>query len=121
MTDTTDARGLDDEDTLDRPIRRGDTGIRLLLTLLFLLVWGIVEMALVLIALFSVVWALVTEQPAPQRLREFSNRLVTYAYRIWRYVTCNQRRAPFPFQEFPAALEASEDLGADDDPGVRGA
>ncbi len=103
----------------DGPIRRGDTGIRALLTLLFLVIWALVEPVLVLIALFSIVWALVTERAAPERLREFANALVAYAYRIWRYITCNEPQVPFPFSAFPSAPEPPADLGPDDAPGVR--
>ncbi len=116
--DARDTSGFADE-AADGPIQRGDTGIRLLLTLLFLVVWALLEPVLVVIALFSIVWALITQRPAPQRLRELSNRLVAYAYRIWRYVTCNEPQVPFPFSEFPAAPEPPADLGSDDAPGVR--
>ncbi len=103
----------------EEPITRRDTGTRLLLSLLFAAIWGVVETALALVVVFSLVWALIARQGPPPRLRELANRLVAYAYRIWRYLTYNEARVPFPFSEFPAALEPSGELGTDDAAEVR--
>ena len=97
------------EDAIDRR----DTGLRLLSTLLFAVIWGVVETALAVVVVFSLVWALIARQGPPPRLRELANRLVAYAYRIWRYLTYNEARVPFPFSEFPAALERPGELGPD--------
>ena len=97
----------------DHDISRFDTGLRILLTLLFALIWGLVEAVLGFIVLFGLGWTLLTRQPPPAGLRDVANRLVTYTYRIWRYVTQNEPEIPFPFSEFPAALEPTSDLGAD--------
>lgn len=94
-------------------IERGDTGRRILLSLLFGLIWGLLEPVLGGIVVFALVWTLITRQPPPQRLREFSNRLVSYSYRIWRYLTYNEARVPFPFSDFPAPLEQPGELGSD--------
>lgn len=94
-------------------IERRDTGVRILLTVLFALIWGLVESGLALIVVFALVWALITRQAPPPRLREFSNRLVSYAYRVWRYLTQNEARVPFPFSEFPQPLEPPAELGGD--------
>jgi hypothetical protein len=90
-----------------REIDRKDTGIRILLTLLFGLIAGVVESVAALIIVFALVWALITRQPPGLRVRELANRIITYYYRIGRYLTYNESLVPFPFSEFPEALEES--------------
>jgi len=95
-------------------ISRFDTGLRVLLTLLFAVIWGLTETVLGAIVVFGLIWSLVTRQAPPPRLRDVANRLVTYAYHIWRYLTQNDPEVPFPFSDFPEAIEPSSDLGADE-------
>ena len=78
------------------------------------MIWSLVESVLALIVIFALIWALIAQQPPPIRLREFSNRMVSYSYRIWRYLTHNEAQVPFPFSDFPDALEEPSELGADD-------
>jgi hypothetical protein len=114
--DANPARPLDDEDLLvddDERITRADTLIRALLTLLMAVIWGLVETALAVAIIFSIIWTLIVQQPPPSRLREFANRLVSYSYRLWRYMTYNEGQVPFPFSDFPAELEPSGDLARD--------
>ena len=47
----------------EREIDRKDTGIRILLTILFALIVGVIDAALGLIILFALLWALITKQP----------------------------------------------------------
>jgi hypothetical protein len=101
------------------PIARGSTGIRILLSLLFAVIWGVTESVLALVVVFSLMWTLITRQAPPERLRQLANRLVAYAYRIWRYLTYSEPGVPFPFTEFPDALEPTRDLGRDDASEVR--
>ncbi|UCE87157.1 MAG: DUF4389 domain-containing protein [Deltaproteobacteria bacterium] len=86
-------------------IPRGDTGIRILLTLLFVLVWTVVESVLLIVVVFELGFALVTERAPGDRVRDFANRVVAYVYRIARYLTYNDEQAPFPFAEWPAEVE----------------
>ena len=113
-----DAHTLDeDHDVEEEPrdrIERSDTGTRILLSILFAVIWSLVESVLALIVIFALIWALISQQPPPMRLREFSNRLVSYSYRVWRYLTHNEARVPFPFSDFPDSLEEPWELGADD-------
>ena len=88
-------------------IDRKDTGIRILLTILFVLIVGVVESVLGLIILFALLWALITKQPPAVGVRAFANRIIAYYYRIGRYLTYNESLAPFPFSDFPEALEES--------------
>ncbi len=101
-------------------VRRSNTGIRILLTLLFAVIWGVLESVLGVVVLFSIAWALISRQAPPERLREVSNSLVAYSYRIWRYLTYAEAQVPFPFSEFPEPVEPLGDLGDDAAPEVRG-
>ncbi len=86
-------------------IPRRETGLRILLTLLFLLVAGVIETLLILVILFELGAALVTQRPPSPRVRELANRIVSYYYKLGRYMTYSDSRIPFPFADFPAALE----------------
>jgi hypothetical protein len=86
-------------------IERKETGIRILLTILFALIAGVVESLLGLIVVFALLWALITKQPPSIRVRAFANRIVTYYYRIGLYLTYNESLVPFPFADFPEAFE----------------
>jgi hypothetical protein len=100
-------------------VRRGSTGVRILLTLLFAVIWGALEALLGVAVVFSIAWALIAQQAPPERLRDLANSLVAYSYRIWRYLTYADSRVPFPFSDFPEPLEPIRDLGADSAPEVQ--
>ncbi len=86
-------------------IERGDTGVRILVTLLFCLVLNVVEAVLAVIILFELGYALLTRSEPSERVRGFANRVISYSYRIGRYLTFNAGSPPFPFSEFPDELE----------------
>ena len=88
-------------------IDRSETGIRILLTILFAFVRGVVDSLLGVIVLFELLWTLITRQPPSPRLRELANRVVAFEYRIGRYLTYNEGSVPFPFSEFPREIEPS--------------
>lgn len=93
---------------LEPEIDRRDTLIRVVLTLLFSIVHGVVvDTVLGVIILFSLVWSLVTRSAPSERIRELANRIVTFDYRIQRYLTYNEATVPFPFSDFPEPLEPS--------------
>jgi len=83
-----------------------DTGIRILLTLLFTLVASVLNTLVGLLVAFSLLWTLVTRQSPHPRLRSLANRIITYQYRINRYITYNSADVPFPFSDLPNSLEA---------------
>ncbi len=91
----------------ERPeIERTDTGLRILYSLLFWLIAGVLRAVLGLLIVFDLLYTLVTGQLPPERVREFGNRIIAYFYRIGRYLTYNESALPFPFAEFPADIEA---------------
>ncbi len=87
-------------------IERADTGLRILYSLLFWLIAGVLEAVLGLLIVFDLLYTLVTGQLPPERVREFGNRIIAYFYRIGRYLTYNESALPFPFSEFPAKIDA---------------
>lgn len=90
----------------DEPeIERGETGIRILFTLLFWLIARVVGSVLALLVFFELIYTLVTCRLPGPRVRSFANRTVAYLYRITRYVTYTDAHAPFPFRDFPPAVE----------------
>lgn len=95
--------GIDDD--LSNEVDRVDTGIRILLTLLFALAATVIESLIGVIVVFELLWTLLTKQAPSPRVREFANRIISYYYRIGRYLTYNESRVPFPFSDFPAAVE----------------
>ncbi len=105
-------------------IDRSATGIRILLTILFAVIMRLVEALLAVVVLFELGFTLVTQQPPSLKLRRFANEVVTYLYRVTRYLTYNDAEPPFPFTDFPGALEPPTDaydapaLTARDDDGA---
>ncbi|MBW2286635.1 MAG: DUF4389 domain-containing protein [Deltaproteobacteria bacterium] len=83
-----------------------DTGIRILLTLLFTVVASVLDTLVGVLVAFSLLWALITRQAPHPRLRSLANRIITYGYRIDRYVTYNDAEVPFPFSDLSNPLEA---------------
>ena len=102
---TEDAR-MDEDTHPEQEVDRADTGIRIALTLLFVLIAAMIESLLSVIVVFELLWTLVTKEAPSPRVRELANRIVAYYYRIGRYLTYNESRLPFPFADFPRALEA---------------
>jgi hypothetical protein len=86
-------------------ISRSETGVRLLLTLLFFIIGRLAETVLVLIALFGIFYTLVTQRPPGDELRRFARRTISFLVEIARYITYDDEEAPFPFREFPAELD----------------
>ena len=83
---------------------RQQVAIRLLYTLLYVAIFEVVKTIILLITLFEYFLLLVTlrhNEPA----RSFANQVATYGYRVMRYLTLNDNRRPFPFSDFPAAIE----------------
>jgi hypothetical protein len=89
-------------------VGRSDTGFRILDSIFFAIVFSLVETLLAAIVIFQLGYSLVTEQVPSRRIRDLGNRLCTYAYQVYRSLTHNTSVRPFPFSDFPEALEPSE-------------
>jgi|GEM_PF-1782111 len=83
-----------------------DTAIRILLTLLFTIVASVLDTLVRVLVAFSLLWALFTRRAPHPRLRALANRVITYGYRLDRYITYNDGAVPFPFSDLPDPLEA---------------
>ena len=92
-------------DTEEIEIQRGDTLMRVLFTILFLLIARVVEVVLLVVIIFELLVSLITKKLPVESVRGFANQAVTYFYSIGRYLTYNQSDPPFPFSEFPPELE----------------
>lgn len=94
-------------------IDRAATGVRILLTLLFALVIRVVEAVLAVVVIFQLAATLVTGQPPGPAVRDFANRVCVYLYRVTRFLTYNDADPPFPFSDWPEALEPPTEAYAD--------
>ena len=103
--DTDQDRG-DEEVELDR----GQTGIRILHTIVLSVVANIAQGVLTVTILFELGFALITQrQPGPEVSR-FANQTLSFLVRIGRYLTYNDSVPPFPFRAFPAELDLTVPL-----------
>ena len=87
---------------------RTQIGIRLLMTILYLIIFEVLKIVIQVTVLFQFVYLLIT-QKYNQPLRNFSNKVATYAYKIIRYATLNDNYRPFPFSDFPSEMERPEE------------
>jgi uncharacterized protein YggT (Ycf19 family) len=83
-------------------------GIRLLYTILFLVILVIVIAIIKVVVAFQYIYFFATRK-SNEPVRRFSNKISTYAYRIFRYITLNENQRPFPFTDFPPELETPEE------------
>ena len=91
-------------------IERKDTGIRILLSLLFWVIMEVVKTVLAVIVIFELIFTLITKKPPSEGVRTFANRALSYQYRLLRYLTHNEPYRPFPLSEFPPEVEPSGPL-----------
>lgn len=94
-------------DQPQEPASRSQIGIRLLFTILFLPIYGICNALVVLTTLFQFAMLFITRKHS-EPVRTFANRVISYAYRVWRYFSLNSSQRPFPFAEFPEEMEPPE-------------
>ena len=87
---------------------RTQIAIRLVLTILCLVIFEILKVVVQVTVLFQYVYLLIT-QKYNEPLRNFSNKVATYAYKIIRYATLNDNHRPFPFNDFPTEMERPEE------------
>jgi len=98
---------MDTTETTGSTVSRKKIAIRLLYTIFFLVVLEIIKMIIQLCVLFQYVYLFITTD-YNQPVRNFSNKVTVYAYRLMRYVTLNENLRPFPFREFPSEMDPPE-------------
>jgi len=87
---------------------RRQIGIRFLYTLLYLVVLEVLKVVVQVSVILQFIYLLITQKYS-EPLRNFSNKLAGYAYRVVRYATLNENFRPFPFNDFPPEMEKPED------------
>jgi hypothetical protein len=85
----------------EQQIERKETGIRILLTVLFVVILRAVDVVLGVIVLFQLVFTLITKRRPGDQVARFANRIITYVVQLLRYVTYQDDHRPFPFSDFP--------------------
>ena len=81
--------------------------IRLLYTIFFLIVFEILKIIIQITVLFQYIYLLITKN-YNSPIRKFSNKVSFYAYKVMRYITLNENKQPFPFNDFPENIDGSE-------------
>jgi flagellar basal body-associated protein FliL len=108
-TQTKTQESQDQTEKEQMPVVSGkQIGIRLLYTILFLVILGIVLFIAKVVVVFQFIYLFSTRKPN-EPVRQFSNKISIYGYRIFRYITLNESQRPFPFTDFPPELEPSEE------------
>ena len=96
------------KEVTESKLSRKKIGIRLLYTVMYLIIFEILKTVIQVTVLFQYVYLLITKRYS-YPLKNFSNKVATYAYKIIRYVTLNDNDRPFPFHEFPEEMEKPQD------------
>ncbi len=86
------------------PVSRARILVRLLFTVLYLVLFGVVHFLITLAVAFQYIILLITLKPS-EPLRRVANQLAAYGYRVMRYLTLNDNLQPFPLSEFPQEME----------------
>lgn len=81
--------------------------IRLLYTVLFFIIFEILKMIIQVSVLFQYVYLLISKTYSDP-VRNFTNKVTVYAYKVLRYVALNENKKPYPFQDFPQEMEPPE-------------
>ncbi len=87
---------------------RADTGIRILYSVLFVIINNLLTGAIGIIVVFELGFSLITKRPPPTRVRRVANSVISYSYRLQRWLTHTEARLPFPFSDLPEDIHAIE-------------
>ena len=88
-------------------VARTETGIRILLSLLFMVAVRVVGLVLFVVIVFELLYTLITQRRPGGEVRRFARRALDYAVAALRYLTYNDDDPPFPFADFPRETETS--------------
>jgi len=86
---------------------RKKIAIRLLYTILFLIVFVILNIIIKVSVIFQYVYLFISKT-YNNPIRNFTNKVSVYAYKVLRYVTLNENEKPYPFKDFPKEFELPE-------------
>ncbi len=96
-------------DIQEATVSRKRIGIRFLYTLLFVVVFEILKTIIQLSILFQYIYLFISKR-YNNRVRKFSNKVITYTYKVMRYLCLIDNNRPFPFADFPAVIEQPEEI-----------
>ena len=80
----------------------GQTWLRGIFMLLFVLIYGLAEMIITAVVILQFLFVLFTGSQN-QRLKEFGAGLSVFVYGVMRYWTYNSEERPFPFAPWPGS------------------
>jgi len=91
-----------------------DTNIwmRLVFMLLFAVIFGATRVVLVIVIAVQFLWVLFSGNRNLQLL-SFGSQLATFIYQIYRYLSFNTEKRPFPFGEWPSDKALLDDAVAE--------
>jgi hypothetical protein len=81
--------------------------VRLLYTVLFFIIFEILKIIIQVSVLFQFVYLFISKTYSGP-VRNFTNKVSVYAYKVLRYVTLNENEKPYPFHDFPRETEMPE-------------
>lgn len=87
---------------------RKDVAVRFLFTLLFFIVFEIIKIIIEVVVLFQFVFLLFKLKPN-QSIKNFSNKVAVYGYKILRYISFNEKPLPYPFTDFPSEIDPPDE------------
>ena len=79
--------------------------IRLLYTIFFLIVFEILKIIIQVSVLFQYVYLLISKTYS-NPIRNFTNKVSVYAYKVLRYVTLNENEKPYRSEEHTSELQS---------------
>jgi membrane peptidoglycan carboxypeptidase len=81
--------------------------VRLLYTVFFFIIFEILKIIIQVSVLFQYVYLLISKTYS-EPVRNFTNKVSIYAYKVLRYVALNENEKPYPFNDFPKEIEEPE-------------
>jgi len=81
--------------------------VRLLYTVFFFIIFEILKTIIQVSVLFQYVYLLISKTYS-EPVRNFTNKVSIYAYKVLRYVALNENEKPYPFNDFPQEIEKPE-------------
>ncbi len=86
---------------------RKKIAVRLLYTVFFFIIFEILKIIIQVSVLFQYVYLLISKTYS-EPVRNFTNKVSIYAYKVLRYVALNESEKPYPFNDFPQEIEEPE-------------
>jgi len=87
---------------LKKNVTNNNIWMRLLFMVIFAIIFCIIRVILAAVIVVQFLWVLFTSDKNTPLL-SFGSQLATYIYQIYRYLSFNTEKRPFPFDDFPPA------------------